>query len=130
MMIHWLPLKSYINNIKIFSSLIWLWGTGKWNPGIRPIRRHGSMPTSKISLAYLRPDGTSDNWNKDHSKNNNHVFLLKDRRFEKDDNSGYIMEKWLCTRGNLALVSQVPNSLQKAWVLAKIQLRKLLKVIL
>lgn len=81
-------------------------------PWYMPIRRHGRMPTPKISLAYLGPDGISDNWNEDYSKNNHHVFLLKDRRFEKDDNSGYIMEKWLCTRGNLALVSQVPNTLQ------------------
>ena len=43
-------------------------------PGIRPIRRCGHMPTTKISLAYSGPDGISDNYWKE---NHDYVFLLK-----------------------------------------------------
>lgn len=65
----------------MFSSLIWLWETWKSNPGIWPIRKHGRVPTPKISLAYSDPDWISDNyWKEDHSKINDHVFILKDEK--------------------------------------------------
>ena len=127
MMIHRLSLKSYVNNIKI-SLLMWFWGAWKWNPGIWPIRRCGNMPTPKISLAYSGPDGIGDNyWKENHSKTNDHVFLLKGRSFEKDDDSGCIMEKLLppAPEEYLALISQVPNRFQNVWVIARIQLRKI-----
>lgn len=57
------------------------------------------MPNPKMSLAYLDPDQISDNYlNDNHSNNNDHVFLLKGRKFEKD-NFGHIMENLLPTRG-------------------------------
>ena len=78
------------------------------------------MPTTKISLAYSGPDGISDNYWKE---NHDHVFLLKDTSFEKDD-SGYIVEKLLPSpEENLAFIPV--SSFWKGWILARIQLRKI-----
>lgn len=124
MMIHWLSLKSYVNNIKIFS-LIQLWETWKWNSGTWPIRSCGSTPTPKIYLAYLGTDGNSDNYlKKNHFKNSDHVFLLKDRRFDKDDDLGYIVEKLLLTRETLGIGLSGSKQLPEGLSLSKNSAKK------
>lgn len=76
-----------------------MWEIWKWNFGIWFIRSCGSILIFKIYLVYLGIDGNSDNYlKKNYFKNSDYVFFLKDRRFDKDDDLGYIVEKLLFIR--------------------------------